>query len=214
MSYTELIQTLAQHPDKASHASCYRYDALRAIAQDDFSALLNTINKSISTAPAQHYLDLLNLKLQDSAHQLLPQAEQACLPEHFDQRYQRALASCDSFTVQKQLANLSTLALRLDIAANQAGLESKSLNVELVSNTGNQTLQKEWHNFVQHSQQLLKQIHSEMSRHPDLQQWQSSLAQLSASPLQLLAHMASANSGKSLAETRPQHQTPGVRHGT
>lgn len=210
MSYTELIQTLANRSATAAPASCYRDDALRAIAQDDFSAMLNMLNKSSSTEPTHHYLDQLNLKLQDVTNPALAEADRACLPAHFDQCYQRALASCDSFAVQKQLANLSVLGLRLDIAASLAGLDAKHLNAELVSATANQALQKEWHNFVQHSQQLAKQINNDMSRHPELLGWQTSLTQLGSS---LLANLAIVNSGKSLQETRSPHHTPGVRHG-
>ncbi|MBC3910761.1 hypothetical protein [Undibacterium umbellatum] len=217
MSYTLFLHSLEQKRDEDGHTGCYRDDAVRALAQEDLSSLLNKNqgqDKLKGHAMTRNRLEELNQLLHSSSQPDFSASDAACSLQSFDVKYTSAVERCNLFLIQKQLASLNTQAARVDVAARLTGIETKDIKPDALSAPENQILLKELDTFKKLSINIAGLLAFDISRQERSEHLQTSIQQIGVKARDILNALSPLQQDlKREADDLKQVNT-GIRNGT
>ena len=216
LSYTLFLHTLEQRRDEDGHAGCYRDDAVRALAQDDLSSMLNKgrgLDIRKDDVMVKNRLEELNQLLQSGSKPDFSASDAACSPQSFDVKYATAVERCNLFLIQKQLTSLNTQAARVDMAARLTGVDTSNLKAESLHMPENQVLLKELEAFRKLSINIAGLLAFDISRQERSEHLQKNIQQIGAKAREILNALSPLHQDLKLEAEEAKQANTGIRNG-
>ncbi len=216
LSYTLFLQALEQKRDEDGHAGCYRDDAVRALAQDDLSSMLNKghgLDIGKDDVMAKNRLEELNQLLQSGSKPDFSASDAACSPQSFDVKYASAVERCNLFLIQKQLTSLNTQAARVDLAARLTGVDTSNIKTESLHLPENQVLLKELEAFRKLSINIAGLLAFDISRQERSEHLQKNIQQIGVKAREILNALSPIHQDLRLDAEEVKQANTGIRNG-
>lgn len=204
MTYLNFLHSLQQRRQQNGELACYREDAVRALAQTDFIAMQAQTHGRNETDDKSSLPEKLNEVLAQPDRSDFQHSNRICNREDFLQAYTQAAASCDLFSIQKQLLDLTTLSKRVEAAAQLTDGDS-AIDSKAIPTHTSTVLAQELKQFHALSHALVKSLNFDLARQerdPGLQQ---ALQQLDPFTRQLLTKLYAGNAAapQAINEVKP-----------
>lgn len=215
MNYTLFLNALEQIRDADNQSGCYRSDAVRALAQDDLSAMLR--NKATQTdvkngMPAKNRVEELQQLLQSGAKPDFSNSDAHCHAQSFDVKYANSVDRCNLFLIQKQLMSLNTQAIRVNLAAKLAGVDLENGDFSTIAEPTDASLAREMDAFKKLSMNIAGLLTFDLSRQAWSDALQKNIQLVSTSARDILATLSASEHVTSSKSENAQTST-GIRHG-